>query len=125
MEADRGNTVPRMDPLATLQLWFAKFAEDPGSARELWSEGATLHAPDGGFTGGFDDLLSWYAHRRENEGPGFNWHVEELLGGERYAVAIIRLVSDNRPDGWEQHAVYQFHEGTIREVWLHESGARA
>lgn len=114
-----------MTPLATLQLWFARFAEDPGSARDLWSEGATLHAPDGGFTGGFDDLLSWYARRRDNEGAGFDWHVKELLGGERYAVAIIRLASDDRPDGWDQHAVYEIREGRICEVWLHESVARA
>src|SRR5687768_4680237 len=38
-----GNTVPRMSPLETLQLWFARFAEDPGSARDLWSDGTRLH----------------------------------------------------------------------------------
>lgn len=114
-----------MSPLETLHLWFARFAEEPGSARDLWSDGATLHAVDGGFTGGFDDLLTWYGRRRENEGAGFDWQVQELLGGERYAVAVIRLVSDARPGGWEQHAVYQIYEGKIREVWLHESVATA
>lgn len=110
-----------MSPLETLHLWFARFAEEPGSARSLWSPGATLHAAVGGFTGDFDDLLSWYARKREHEGAGFSWQVQDLLGGERYAAAIIRLVSDARPTGWDQHAVYEIGEGKIRQVWLHES----
>jgi hypothetical protein len=110
-----------MSPLETLQLWFARFAEEPTSARGLWAGGATLHGVDGGFTGDFDDLLNWYAQRREKEGAGFAWHVQDLLGGERYAAAVIRLVSDTRPAGWDQHAVYQISEGKIRQVWLHES----
>ncbi|WP_147381390.1 nuclear transport factor 2 family protein [Nocardioides immobilis] len=110
-----------MSPLETLQLWFATFAEDPGAARDLWAEGATLHAVDGGFTGDFDDLLAWYARRRDNEGAGFAWYVLDHLGGERYAAAVIRMVSDARPGGWQQNAVYEISEGKIGQVWLHES----
>lgn len=109
-----------MSPLETVRLWFATFAAEQESARALWSEGATLHAADGGFTGDFADLLNWYARRRDREGPGFSWHVQDLLGGERYAAAIIRLVSDSRPGGWDQHAVYEVVEDRIRQVWLHE-----
>lgn len=109
-----------MSPLETLRLWFAMFAEDQGSARDLWAEGVTVHAVDGGFTGDFDDLLNWYARRRSTEGAGFAWHVQDLLGGGRYAAAVIRLVSDTRPAGWDQHAVYEVTEGKIRQVWLHE-----
>lgn len=110
-----------MSPLETLRLWFATFAEDQESARGLWAEGATLHGLGGGFTGDFDDLLDWYSRRRDSEGAGFGWHLQDLLGGERYAAAVIRLVSDARPAGWDQHAVYEISEGKIRQVWLHES----
>lgn len=109
-----------MSPLETLHLWFDAFANEQESARAVWTAGATLHAMDGGFTGDFDDLLRWYARRREREGAGFSWQVEDLLGGELYAVAVLRLVSDARPAGWEQHAVYEIHDGMIRQVWLHE-----
>lgn len=111
-----------MSPLETLRLWFVAFAEgEQGSARALWSESATLHAVDGGFTGDFDDLLSWYARRGDREGAGFSWHVQDLLGGERYAAAVIRLVSESRPAGWDQHAIYEISEDKIQQVWLHES----
>ncbi|HUR14174.1 MAG TPA: hypothetical protein VM097_06740 [Mycobacteriales bacterium] len=110
-----------MSTLETLRLWFTSFTEDQESARALWSPGTTLHAADGGFTGDFDDLLSWYARKRDHEGAGFAWHLQEVLGGERYAAAVIRLVSDARPVGWDQHAVYEISEGRIQEVWLHES----
>ena len=109
-----------MSPLETVTRWFEAFASDPEAARALWSEEATLHAADGGFESGFDDLLSWYARRREREGPGFSWSVEDLLGGERYAAAVLRLMSEARPAGWVQHAVYDVRSGVIREVWLHE-----
>jgi hypothetical protein len=113
--------VPNMMPLETLRLWFASFAKEPESARALWFEGATLHAPNGElFTGDFDDFLNWYARRRDDEGAGFSWHVKDLLGGERYAAAVIRLVSDARPAGWDQHAVYEIDDGQIRQIWLHE-----
>ena len=112
-----------MSPLETLRLWFATFADQQGSARALRFEGATLHTADGGFTGDFDDLLTWHASRRDHEGPGFAWQVQDLLGGERYAAAVIRLISDARPTGWDQHAVYEISEGKIRQVWLHESSA--
>lgn len=115
------DTVPDMSPIDTLQLWFARFAEEPESARGLWSHDATVHAVDGGFAGDFEDLLSWYARKSKREGAGFSWHVEDLLGGERYAAAIIRLASNARPTGWDQHAVYEIREGKIRQVWLHES----
>ena len=110
-----------MSPLETLRLWFAAFAEDQEAARDLWAEGAAWHALDGSVTGDFDDLVSWYARRRDNEGAGFAWRVQDLLGGERYAAAVIRLVSDTRPAGWDQHAVYEIGDGKIRQVWLHES----
>ncbi len=110
-----------MSTLETLRLWFAAFAADQASARDLWSPGATLHAVGGGFTGDFDDLLRWYARKRDHEGAGFSWHVQDLLGGERYAAAVLRLVSDSRPAGWDQHAIYEISEDKIRQVWLHES----
>lgn len=111
-----------MSPLETLRLWFAAFSEqEMEAARALWAEGATLRAPDGGFTGDFDELLGWYARRRQAEGPGFAWQVQDLLGGERYAAAVIRLVSDRRPSGWDQHAIYAVSDGRIQQVWLHES----
>ena len=110
-----------MSPLETVRFWFATFTEDPESAGSLWSDGTTLHAADGGFTGDFADLLDWYARRSNREGPGFSWLVQDLLGGERYAAAVIRLVSDARPLGWDQHAIYEVSDSKIRQVWLHES----
>ena len=107
-------------PVEVLRLWFSAFVDDAASARALWSDHTTLHARDVEFTGGFDELLRWYARRREDEGSGFSWQVVDILGGERYAAAIIRLVSDARPTGWVQHAVYEIADDKIQRVWLHE-----
>lgn len=109
-----------MSALETLRRWFEAFRDEPASARDLWSEDAALHTADGGFAGGFDDLLAWYGRRLELEGPGFSWHAVDVMGGERYGAAIIRLRSDARPGGWDQHAVYEVVDGKIRQVWLHE-----
>ena len=40
------------------------------------------------------------------------------MGGERYAVALLRLATPER--AWRQTAVYRIDDETIREVWLFE-----
>ncbi len=64
---------------------------------------------------GFDEFVSWYSRRREFLGDSFEYRVEELLPGDRYAVALITLCRevDGRPTNWRQVAVYEVEDGVI------------
>lgn len=64
---------------------------------------------------GLEEFLTWYSRRRELLGDSFEYRVEELLPGERHAVALITLsrVADGRRIEWRQVAVYDVGDGRI------------
>lgn len=66
---------------------------------------------------GFEAFLEWYGSRRARY-TDFSYRVDELLGGERYAGALITLT--RRENGqvieWRQVAVYEVEEAVIAEI---------
>jgi hypothetical protein len=112
-----------LDPYALTRAWFDAFAHgDIDEARRLYAENGILHTwyPEelAGEHRGFDEALRWLQQKGAWEGQGFSYELEELMGGERYAVAILRLATTRRR--WWQTAVYRVEDGKIAEVWLFE-----
>ncbi len=71
---------------------------------------------------GFENFVSWYARRRELLGESFSYRVEELLPGNRHAVALITLSrgAGARRTSWRQVAVYTVDEGVITALHGYE-----
>ncbi|MFN2591107.1 MAG: nuclear transport factor 2 family protein [Actinomycetota bacterium] len=110
-----------------VRAWFVAFeTQDMESARSILAEDAVLHSygpPEvaGYVRGGLDDLLAWYSRKRRAEGPGFEYDIEEILGGDRFGVALLRLSSgQSERVTWRQVAVYRIENDRIGEIWLHE-----
>lgn len=58
--------------------------------------------------------MDWHRQRAAAE-PDFSYHVEELLSGEKHAVAVLTLRSGNKE--WRQVALYEIRDGRIRSIW--------
>lgn len=71
---------------------------------------------------GFEKFVSWYSRRRELLGDSFSYRVDELLPGNRHAVALIALScgADARRTNWRQVAVYTVDEGVITAIHGYE-----
>jgi ketosteroid isomerase-like protein len=112
-----------LDPIAVIRAWFSAFARgDLDEARRLYADDGVLHtwypAELAGEYRGLDEAWRWFQRKGAWEGQNFSYEAEELMGGERYAVALLRLATTGR--SWRQTAVYRIADGQIREVWLFE-----
>ena len=114
------------DPVETVSEYFACLARgDVEAARSLFADdalvtifsGRGVHVLDG-----FDDFLAWSGRREEAMGESFAYRVDELLGGERHAAALITFsrVVGGRQREWREAAVYRVKEGVIVEVRAYE-----
>ena len=114
-------------PLEAVQEFFACFDRgDLAGAGQLVAVDAVitlfLSGEDPVELRGFEDFVSWYSHRRELLGDSFSYRVEELLPGNRHAVALITLSrgADAPPTNWRQVAVYTVDEGVITALHGYE-----
>jgi ketosteroid isomerase-like protein len=71
---------------------------------------------------GFENFVSWYSRRRELLGDSFSYRVDELLPGNRHAVALIALSrgADARRTNGRQVAVYTVDRGVITALHGYE-----
>ncbi len=107
-----------MKPVEVLRLWFDAHARgDLEAARglvvddvEVVVTGTRLH--------GFDSFMQWYRERRLEEGASFGYSVEDLLGGETHAAAVLTLSAGGRT--WRQVALYRVDGDRISAIWLTE-----
>ena len=105
-------------PRAVVQAWFDAFAAgELEAARRLFAAGGVVHAHEAELRG-FDEVLAWFERRGALGGASFSYRLDELLGGESHAVALLTL-SDGRAE-WRQLAVYRVEGGRIAEVSLYE-----
>src|SRR3954470_4960762 len=119
--------MPLFEPIAvkTVKAWFAAHARgDMDAARALFARDGTLNvtAPDPNASGtvvGFDDFLDWYA-QRSTRAAQFSFRLDDLLGNEKRAVAILTLRDEEHE--WRQVAVYEVVEKQITEIWVFEGG---
>ena len=58
---------------------------------------------------GFENFVSWYSRRRELLGDSFSYRVDELLPGNRHAVALIALSRGSRRAADELAAGRRLH----------------
>jgi len=112
-----------MEPLGVVRAWIAAFARgDLEEARGLYAEDGVLHTwhpPElAGDHLGFDEALRWFQRKGAAEGQAFTYGIEELMGGDRHAVALFLLSTNGRD--WRQAAVYRIDAGKIAEIWLYE-----
>ena len=113
-------------PLEAVQEFFACFDRgDLARAGQLVADDAviTLFLPEDLVElRGFENFVSWYARRRELLGESFSYRVEELLPGNRHAVALITLSrgAGARRTSWRQVAVYTVDEGVITALHGYE-----
>jgi hypothetical protein len=94
------------------------------AARELYAPEArlTVTSPDPDAAGsavGFDDFLDWYA-RRSTKVAQFSYRLDDVLGNDRRAVAILTLRDADHE--WRQVALYEVAEGQITSIWVFEGG---
>jgi ketosteroid isomerase-like protein len=119
--------MPLFEPraLKTVKAWFAAHGRgDLEAARELYAPDArlTVTAPDAEAPGtvvGFDAFIDWYAARGARVAR-FSYRVDDLLGNDRRAVAVLTLRDDAHE--WRQVALYEVADGRIREIWVFEGG---
>jgi len=114
-------------PFEAVQEFFACFDRgDLARASELVAGDAVitlvLSGEDPVELRGFEEFVSWYSRRRELLGDSFSYRVEELLPGNRHAVALITLSrgADAQPTNWRQVAVYTVDEGVITALHGYE-----
>lgn len=107
-------------PFDAVREFFASFDRgDLAGARRLLADDAVIRlfvsGEDEVELRGFDEFVSWYSRRRELLEDSFEYRVEELLPGDRYAVALITLSreADGRRTNWRQVAVYAVEDGVI------------
>ena len=107
-------------PFDAVEEWFACFARsDLAGARRLLADDALIalfaSEEEQVELRGFEEFVAWYARRRELFGGSFEYRVEELLPGDRYAVALITLsrAAEGRRSEWRQVAVYAVEDGVI------------
>ena len=109
-------------PVDVLRLWFAAHERrDHNAAKELVSSDVDVVVP-GARLVGFDALMRWYADRAAAEGPAFDYEVDDVLGGEHHAAAVLRLTSNGKQ--WRQVAVYRIANGKISSIWAVEEERR-
>ena len=107
-----------MPPIDLLTRWFTAHASgDLETARSLVDDDLRVVVP-GARLSGFDAFMAWFADRVKHEGPSFSYSVDELLGGERHAVALLRITSGDR--SWRQVAVYAVVDNRIASIWAVE-----
>jgi len=108
----------RSSPVGVLRRWF-----DAHQRGDL-AEASTLMAPTAAVSVlgkelvGFENFMKWYFERQASAGPSFRYDVVDVLGGQEYAAAIIRLSEAGRT--WRQVAVYRVEDGLITSVAAYE-----
>jgi hypothetical protein len=112
-----------MTPVEVLQRWFDAHARgDLGAARELVVDDVEVSVP-GTRLRGFDAFMAWYRERVLTEGQAFGYVVEDLLGGEQHAAAVLVLTDGTR--SWRQVALYRLEGDRITSIWAAEEDAPA
>ena len=111
-----------MQPDDVLRQWFAAHGRgDMEAARRLVDDDLIVVVP-GVRLHGFDAFMKWYADRAEREGPSFGYAVDDVLGGESHAAAVLTLSSGDR--SWRQVAVYAVARDRITWIWAVEEDER-
>ena len=119
--------MPLFEPKAvkTVKAWFAAHGRgDMDAARALYAPEArlTVTAPDPQAAGGavgFDGFIEWYAARAGRVAQ-FSYRLDDLLGNDDRAVAILTLRDDEHE--WRQVAVYEVADKHITQIWVFEGG---
>ncbi|HVF20010.1 MAG TPA: nuclear transport factor 2 family protein [Mycobacteriales bacterium] len=107
-----------MTPADVLVLWFDAHARgDLEAARGLVVDDVEIVVP-GARLHGFDSFMQWYRDRQLHEGASFGYSVEDLLGGEHHAAAVIRLSVEDRT--WRQVALFRVEGDRIASMWAVE-----
>ena len=110
-----------MAPTDLLRAWFeAHGRNDLEGARQLVVDDLSADM-SGTRLRGFDAFMAWYEQRRTAEGPSFSYRVDDVLGGENHAAAVLTLSTVDR--SWRQVVLYTVRGGLIAEIWAREDGA--
>ena len=105
-------------PLGVIRSWFAAHADgDITAARALMAPSCRIVIGRDEIVG-FDAFMAWYRRRSAAEGPTFRYEVMDVLGGDRYGAAVLRLCRDD--ETWTQVVVYEVRDGVIATVSAYE-----
>lgn len=103
---------------------------DLETLQEIFGEDAVVQAchPEdvAGEYRGLDEFLAWHDRKRELGGPSYGYRLQDLLVGDRHAVALFKLISsrEGRAYEWHQTAFYHLDGEKIVAAWVHQEPVR-
>jgi ketosteroid isomerase-like protein len=98
---------------------------DAAALMDLLADGVVWHVPGRNLLSrdyvGKSEVAGFWARARELSGGTVRIEPIEVLGGEDYAIALVRVYAEREGKslgGQFQAFTYRFHDGKIAEFWF-------